>query len=439
MSRFNPHFGRRALLSRLGVSAAVAPFLPLLNASGAEAPPKRLVLFFTPHGTIWDNWVPTGTDSAFTLSRILKPLERHQKKIAVLAGLQIKADGVGAPHTKGPSLLWSASPLLEDQTFIRADGSGGRFFGWNSSASIDQVIAQKIGLTTPWKSLEFGVRSGGSNPASRMIYAAPKQPLAPEANPYAMFDRLFGARSSTVLKQRKASVDVLKQELDALKTRAPAADQPRIQAHIDGIANIEKRLLATPKVCAAPTMGMNVDAFNEANTPTVIDRQMELMAAALACDLTRVASLQYTVGDNDNGTYSWLGITRMGHHLLTHAGDSDAQAKEDLTNIYAWYAGRFAYLLDQLDAVKEGTGTMLDNTLVIWGSELGKGNTHSFQKTPFVVAGGAAGAMRMGRFMQFDNVIHNRLLVAALNAFGIAADTFGKTDTGKGPLPGLLA
>lgn len=439
MSRYNHHFSRRSLLSRLGLPAAVAPFLPVLNASGAEAPPKRLVLFFTPHGTIWDNWLPTGTDSAFTLSRILKPLERHQKKIAVLAGLQIKADGVGAPHTKGPSLLWTASPLLEDQTFVRADGSGGRFFGWNSSASVDQVIAEKIGQTTPWKSLEFGVRSGGSNPASRMIYAAAKQPLAPEANPNAMFERLFGARSTAVLKQRKASVDVLKQELDALRMRAPAADQARIQAHIEGIANIEKRLVAPPPVCVAPSLGPAVEAFNEANTPTVMDRQMELMAAALACDLTRVASLQYTIGDNDYGTYSWLGITRMGHHQISHAGDSDTQAKEDLTNIYTWYADRFAYLLDQLDAVKEGTGTMLDNTLVIWGSELGKGNTHSFQKTPFVVAGGASGAMRMGRFMQFDNVPHNRLLVAALNAFGIGAETFGKTDTGKGPLTGLLA
>jgi hypothetical protein len=439
MNRHNPNFSRRNLLASLGVSAAVAPFIPLLNASGAEPAPKRLVLFYTPHGTIWDNWVPTGTDSNFTLSPILKPLERHQKKISVLAGLQIKADGVGAPHTKGPSLLWTASPLLEDQTFVRADGSGGRFFGWNSSPSIDQVIAENIGKDTAWKSLEFGVRSGGSNPASRMIYAAAKQPLAPEANPYAMFERLFGARSATVTKQRRGSVDLLKAELASLKLRAPMSDQPKIQAHLDSLNNIEKRLNATMNVCQAPMMGATLEAYNEVNTPTIIDRQMDLIAASLACDLTRVASLQYTIGDNDNGTYSWLGITREGHHLLTHAGDSDAQAKADLTKIYTWYADRFAYLLDKLDSVKEGNGTLLDNTLVIWGSELGKGNTHSFERTPFVVAGGAGGKIRTGRFLQFDKALHNRLLVSTLNAFGVAADSFGKTDTGKGPLPGLLA
>lgn len=166
---------------------------------------------------------------------------------------------------------------------------------------------------------------------------------------------------------------------------------------------------------------------------------MDLIAASLACDLTRVASLQYTVGDNDYGTYSWLGITREGHHPLTHAGDSDVQAKEDLTKIYTWYAERFAYLLDKLDAVKEGSGTLLDNTLVIWGSELGKGNSHSFDNTPFVVAGGAGGRVRTGRFLQFNKVPHNRLLVGALNAFDVQTDTFGKTDTGKGPLTGLLA
>ena len=164
------------------------------------------------------------------------------------------------------------------------------------------------------------------------------------------------------------------------------------------------------------------------------------MVSALACDLTRVASLQYKIGDNDNAFYRWLGIDFEGHHLITHAGDSDEKARTALGAIYRWYADRFAYLLDKLAAVPEGNGTMLDHTLVVWGSELGKGNSHSFAPTPFVIAGGAGGAVKAGRFFSLDRVPHNRLLVSVCNAMGLVnVQKFGATDPGTGPLPGLLA
>ena len=126
---------------------------------------------------------------------------------------------------------------------------------------------------------------------------------------------------------------------------------------------------------------------------------------------------------------------------MTHAPDSDTATWAQVQAIYTWYATKFGELLDRLAAIPEGGGSMLDNTLVVWGSELGKGNTHSFAQIPFVLAGGAGGALRPGRFLQVPaGTTHNRLLVSICQAMGATAiNTVGNTDTGTGPLPGLLA
>ena len=448
MSRFrrNPAFRRRALLSGLGASAALSPFLPLLNASGQEATPLRLILWFTPHGTIYDNWKPSGGTTDFTLSPILEPLDAHRQKLVVLDGLRIQADGVGAPHTKGPPLLWTASPLIEDMTFTREDESGGRYYGWNSAPSVDQFILDRIGPTTPYRSLEFGVRSGSNHPGSRMIYTGPEQPLAPETDPWQAFDRLIGditqggAAAEQLRAERRSVLDLLGSELEGLETRVSSADRQKIQAHLNAVREIETRLSGEPIICQGPDLGAAVESNQAQNTPLVFDRMIDLMVAALSCDLTRVASMQYRVGENDGGyTYDWLGITSQEHHLMSHEGDTNAAAQADLSRIYTWYSERFAYFLDRLAAVPEGNGTMLDNSLVVWGSELGKGNTHAFERVPFVIAGGAAGKLATGRYLEFDDVAHNRLLVSICNLLGLPEVTsFGSTDTGQGGLAGLV-
>ncbi len=161
------------------------------------------------------------------------------------------------------------------------------------------------------------------------------------------------------------------------------------------------------------------------------------MTAALACNLTSVASLQLKVGDNDNNPYPWLGITDS-HHPLSHSGDGDLVARDKLTKIYTWYADRFAYFLGKLDAIPEGNGTLLDNTLVVWSSEIGKGNNHSFSKLPVVLAGGIGGKVVTGRYLVYDNVPHNRLLVAMCHAMGLdQVQKFGSTDQGMGSLNGF--
>jgi Protein of unknown function (DUF1552) len=445
---FNPRNSRRAFLRGLGIAAGVSPFIPLLNASAQESVfPKRLVLFYTPHGTILDAWKPTGTQTAFNFGPILAPLEKHKPKVVVLNGLSIPDKGVGAPHTKGPSLLWSGSTLLDDGTFIRSDGSGGPTYGWNSAPSIDQTIANTIGTKTAYKSLEFGLRCGGSMPQSRMVYTGPKQPLPPRDDPYAAFGQLFANLPNAggqpmidkLTAQRKSSIDIVKAELDSLKPRASAADREKLDAHLTSLRSIETRLTAqVGAACTAPMLGAKLDSKAIANTPTIFDRGLDVMVASLACDLTRVASFQYRVGDNDSTVYSWMNLPE--HHITTHSGDSDAAAKDSMIKIYTFFSEHFAYLLDRLDSIPEGNGTMLDNTLVVWGSELGKGNSHSFQNIPFVLAGGLAGTVKTGRFLTYPNTtMHNRLLVSICNLMGLPnIQTVGNTDTGTGPLPDLV-
>jgi hypothetical protein len=432
-------FSRRHFLAGLG-AAGLAPYLPILNASGQEAlMPKRLILFYTPHGTPKAAWKPSGTETSFTLGKSLAPLQRHQSKICVLSGVNMADVGVGAPHTKGLPLVWTGSKLLDDGTFVRADGSGGPTYGWNSSASIDQVIANKIGTTTAYKTLEFGVRSGGNNPASRMIDTDAKKPVAPATDPWSQFDRLFSNATPQNNNERISALKIARAELAKLAPRVASDERDKIAMHTEALANLEKRLNDKTALCAGPTLAAKVNAGDNANTEAVLEAHFELITAALACDLTRVCSLQYAFGDNDNNPYPWLGIGDA-HHSLTHAADSDKGSWDKVTKIRVWYAEKFASLLDKLDAVKEGDGTLLDNTLVVWGSELGIGNTHSFKSTPFVVAGGAAGAMPMGRYLEYnEQVQHNRLLVAMCNAMGLTdVKTFGNTDNGSGPLAKLL-
>jgi Protein of unknown function (DUF1552) len=438
---------RRRFLKILGLAPALAPFVPLFDVEAATAPAKRLVQWFTPHGTIYNQWKTTGEAAAPTLGPIMNGLKPHLPKLTVLEGMRIKADGVGAPHTKGPPLLWTASPLIEDMTFTRSDGSGGMYYGWNSAASIDQVILSKLAPKTPYASLEFGLRSGGSHPGSRMIYTGAEKPLAPETEPKRAFSRLFGnglvsqKELEALAADRRSVLDLVRADLGVFRSKLGPIERRKLDAHNEAIFDIEKRLGLAVAACTAPVVPADSPAPQDAqNTQVTFKLQMDVMAAALACGLTNFASMQYRVGENDGGyTYSWLGVTVQEHHLLTHSADNDAAGWGEAQKIYTWYHDMFAYFLDRLSKVDEGNGSLLDNTMVVWGSELGKGNNHSFDNVPFVVAGGKNLGIKGGRALRFPaGALHNRLLVSMANVMGVTdMNTFGKTDTGTGPLPGL--
>jgi hypothetical protein len=438
-------FTRRQVLAGLGASAALAPFVPLLNVSGQEAVvPRRLVLFYTPHGTVWNQWRPTGAGTEFELSRILKPLAPYQKKVVVIDGLGIRDVGVGAPHTKGPALLFTGSPLTEDGTFDRTDCAGGCSFGWNSGPSFDQVLATRNKGQTRFPSFEFGVQSGGGFPGAHIIYSGPAKPMPPRQDPVAAFTELFAdatlpSQESAKLRARRGlAFGVLNAELAALEGRVARGDRAKIQAHREALNDLQSQLLLPTPECKFPGRPDASQRPQDAadSVPWVLDRQIELLVAALTCDLTRITSLQLRLGENDFFPYRFLGINDE-HHVTSH--DTSPAKQELLAQIYTWYAGRFAYLLQLLDSVPEGTGTMLDHTLVVWGSELGTGANHDFSNVPFVVAGGGAFGVHTGQYLKLPaGTYHNRLLVSAMRYMGADdINTFGMTDQQTGPLVGL--
>jgi hypothetical protein len=166
---------------------------------------------------------------------------------------------------------------------------------------------------------------------------------------------------------------------------------------------------------------------------------MDLLAMALACDLTRVVTLQWEAAYSDV-RFTWLGADR-GHHTISHDSDDNADSVEMLTKINVWYAEQFAYLLAKLDGMQEGTGTVLDNCVVFWGNELGRGNVHSHWPMPFVLAGSGGGLLQTGRFLTYPKEdpasSHSNLLVSMMNAVGVDGQTFGNPMYCTGPLVGL--
>ena len=278
-----------------------------------------------------------------------------------------------------------------------------------------------------------------------MSYAGSNQPVPPEDDPSAMYDRLFGdfgkdqAELDAQRDERVAVMSVLRDQLQSLGPRYGKDDALKIEAHMDSLSEIQKRLekaSAYPEACEPPAIDMGLAVQDNDNFPAVSTAQLDLLAMALTCDMTRLATFMWSTATSGK-RFTWLDIDRS-HHDMSHDGDSNSATQTKLTKINTWYAKQLAYLMEKLDSVPEGDGTVLDNTLIVWGNELGKGNVHSHFPIPFVLAGGAAKYFQMGRSLDFDDTIHNRLLVSLCRYMGLEdTETFGNLDKGSGPLSGL--
>lgn len=434
---------RRAFLQALGgvgavtAAASLFPWLRTAAQSAGATAQRKLVLFYTPHGTVWDKWRPSGGETDFKLSYILEPLMAHREKIAIVDGLGIAEPYEHrVPHTYDLPALFTGSPIDTSATdFYRDDHMVS--YGWNTGTSIDQTIAGRLAATTPLRTLELGTQCGGSNPASRMIYAGPAQPRQPLDRPSLAWEQVFRDATQPVpdtsqLLRRRAILDTVIEDLKSVQPRLGASDKRRLDAHATALSEIEAGLQPVETSCALPTKP------GDGNLDVEIDRQGALIAAALACGQTRIASMQVTKGDNDGALYPWVGITSSGHHSVSHDNSDPATAL--LTELYRWYAERFAQLLTAMAAIPDADGTsLLDNTLVIWGSEIGVGWNHDCTNIPFIVAGGTAHGVRGGRSLRPTGQRHNRLLVTAAHYMGLTDITsYGSTDDGEGPLAGLL-
>ena len=227
---------------------------------------------------------------------------------------------------------------------------------------------------------------------------------------------------------------------DRLSARLGAADRQKLEAHLGSIRDIESRLAVVPAprpACQVPALDAGIDLAANDSFPQIGKLQMDLLVMSLACDLTRVASMQWSRSAS-TVRFTWLHLNEL-HHDLSHRGDDDADAVDKLTRINRWYAEQLAYLIGRMKQIPEGDGTLLDNTVILWCNELAKGNVHGRIDAPYVLAGRAGGALSTGRFLRFDgNVPHNNLLLSLIHAMGQDDSSFGNPDWCTGPLAGLL-
>jgi hypothetical protein len=427
---------RRAFVTALGASA----LLPILSRTGlrgasvaraqAATPVRRVVIFFSPNGTVHRFWRPTGegTDFSFAAGSILEPLAELKARLLILDGIDFKDV---ANHEPGMhAMLTGGGPETETQ-----------------GQSVDQYIASRLPADSPFASIELGVGTDawGGNTQTRMLYAPGQTFVHPDQDPVNVYKRLFGDAGATPgqldarLRKKQSVLDLLRGELSDLRGRVGAEEHQKLDAHLDALRRMETSLsgpAANLSCDAPPAPVMQLDPNAHENFADITRAQTDLLVTALACGLTRVATLQlsHTVGPH---VFSWLGLSE-GHHSLSHMDDSNTAGVMQFVTAERWLAEQFGYLLQQLDALPEpgGDGTLLDHTLVVWAKELADGRLHDNVSVPFVLAG-APGYLTTGRYLKLGGEPHQKLLVSICQALGLDNATFGNPGYGTGPLAGL--
>jgi len=436
-------FGRRKLLAGAAGTAIALPWLEAFaprRALAQSSRPQRFIVMFSPNG-LTPAWTPEGTEHDFTLSPSLAPLAPHQDDLVVIRGLFQQGAG-GDGHQNGMSGMLTGAKL-NSGSFA---GTGAAPSGWASGPSVDQRIAEAIGGETKLRSLELGVQVGQADNWGRMSYRASNQPLPPEDDPAAVYARVFEdlhtdpALLAQLVRRRRSILDTVAGQYEAVSRALGSADRQRLDAHLQAVRDVELRLTRGAEgqgaACSDPSLPVLDPRANDAY-PDVGALQLDLLVMALACDITRVASLQWSRSVSQT-RFTWLGI-HEGHHDISHLGDDDPVAVDKLTRIDTWYAEQLASLISKLKAVPDGDGTLFDSTLILFCNELAKGNTHSRKDAGYVLAGSGGGVLQTGRFLRYENdVPHNDLLLSLLQVFGVSDTTFGNPEWCTGPLPGLI-
>lgn len=426
---------RRQFLKQAGLSAAALPFilgLPSLGLAAPARPRQRLIIMFSPNGTIPPAYWPDETGADFKLKEIMTPLEPFKDRLLVLNGVCNRVRGDGDNHMRGMSCLLTGIELFPGNI----QGGSHTPAGWASGISIDQELKNffqsRAETRTRFGSLEFGVGiTDRADPWTRMSYAGPNRPVAPISDPYQMYEKLYGQ-----LKDRENLQSILDDVRDDLKKvgrLVSAEDRRLLEEHEALVRQMEKEIAEAGKQklrVDPPSLEEGVADQND-NLPRLSRMQIDLLVNSLANDMARVATLQFTKSVGQ-ARMNWLGVSD-GHHGLSHEPDKNEEAQQKLIKINQWFAGELAYLVQKLASMPEpgDTGTMLDHTLIMWTNELGKGNSHTLDNIPFALIGGGFG-FQMGRSLKFEKVPHNRLHLALAHAVGHRIETFGKKELCEG-------
>ncbi|MEO8255721.1 MAG: DUF1552 domain-containing protein [Acidobacteriota bacterium] len=430
------HLSRRTFLQ--GAGAAVA--LPLLDSmvgaqtplrQSAAAPKTRFVAFYVPHGATMDKWTPAAEGTGFSFTEILKPLEPHRERINIVSGLAhpyVAGSGgadvsAGANHTRAAAVFLTGSvPERGPQAHL--------------GVSADQVAAQHIGQDTPLPSLELSIEESvlaceaafSCAYRNSISWQSPTQPLPMYSNPRLVFEKLFGVGATDAERrarreESRSLLDSVMGQVASLQKDLPAGDRRRLTQYLEDVREIERRIQRTEASASKDITLPDVPAGVPATFQDHLKLLIDLQVIALQADITRVSTLMFA-RELSTAVYPETAIRDPFHNLSHHSNDRGNMDRFAQLNTY--HMTKFAYFVDKLKAVADGDGTLLDHSLVLYGSSLSDGNQHNFSPLPVVLAGGASGKLKGGRHLAFPKDTHmSNLLLALLDKLDVRADKFG--------------
>ncbi len=438
---FKKALPRRTFLR--GVGATVA--LPLLDAmipsmtAHAQTPAKaikRLGFVYIPMGSDIARWTPPGESGALTeLSVTLSPLAPVMKHLTVLSNMELRNAYPGTHATSNAAFLSAAKAKWTE--------SSDYFLG----TTVDQIAAQQMGQETQLPSLELSMDLmevvGQCDNGYACVYqnnlswSSPTTPLPSEAHPRVVFERLFGeggssAQRRAALGKRASLLDWVREDISRLQRELGATDRTKVNEYLDTVREVERRI---QKAEAQTRENLLPDLDRPVGVPAAYEDHAKLMfdlqVLALQGDITRVITFQLA-RETSNRSYPEIGVPDPHHPTSHHGGDPEKVAK--IAKINQFHVSLFAYFLEKLNSIREADGTLLDNSLYLYGSGMGNPNVHSHIDLPIVVAGGAAGKVKGGRHIKYaePSPLAN-LHLTMLDAVGVRLDSFqdstGKIDT----------
>jgi hypothetical protein len=437
-------FNRRKFLSAAGAGVALAPFARLLPqaAHALSGTPKRLIVFWTPNGTAQDAFWPSGSGSSFQLNTVMEPLASHQADLTIIKNVTFSGTG---DHKTGKPFSTTGFPR-EDETTGKSEG-----------ASIDQVVADALGAPPI---VVCGESKG--NVRGYVSYDANKNKVNPTKDPKAAYETIFGALPTTGSpppssvgeptpapggrddELHNLILETSMADIEQLRSRLPAAEQVKMDDQLAALVALKKDLAgggggsSGPPTASCTDLRPALDQRIAGGTTGYGDRvkqHSDLIVTAFACGVRQVASFMLAPAGHDNmgGHLSFIdGVGGDVHNNIAHPDPGG----ERMVQVHRYHAEQLAYLIERLKSVREGSGTLFDNTVILWTSECTHGN-HGHRNIPVVVAGSAGGTLKTGQFINGGEPNYNDVLLALMHAVGHEVGSFGNSS--NGPLTELMA
>src|SRR5580693_3478567 len=439
------HISRRTILKGSGVTLAL-PFLgAMVPASTALAqtaamPKPRFVGCFVPHGMAPGYWVPSAEGPLdATLPFNWKPLEPFRKSTVILSGLHSRS-AEPPPGATGADNWVAAAFLCANKP--RKTAGADVFVG----TTIDQIIAQKIGRDNLMPSMQLAVEDPGANSSNcgegysctytnTISWSAPSSPLPMELNPQVVFERMFGDGSTVEQraarrKRDQSILDSLTGSVSRLRKEVSSSDRSRLDDYTENVREIERRLQIAMKASTVAPADMTVPVGVPQTFDEHIKLQFDLLALAFQADITRVGTLLFA-RDLTGRTYPECESPTVGFHGGSHHGE-DPKRIDELSKINQYHVKMLAYLIEKLATTRDGAGSLLDQSLVLYGSNMGNSNQHVHYDVPHVLIGGLNGKLRGGRHLAYPTktIPTGNLLLSLLDMYDIHQDSIGDS-TGR--------